>query len=218
MDVLIGNSATASAEFAFTGLAGAAPKMLFGNDVELYLSAANTLSLGSNDNLTVPGGTITGGNAEAILIGSSNDVISLTIGGSTEYTFNATTADFGVNTITNVGTNITGAGALTIGSTGANTLTLDSGNNILTLAANDTTISGAGLTTITAANLATITSSATLGISATTLNLGGDAAATISTIAMITLPCRNGTGTLILDPYNRGITLTTTNTSASAGY
>ena len=83
MDVLIGSNATSSAEFAFTGLAGASPKMLFSNDTELYRSAASTLSLGSDDNLIVPGGTITGANSEALRVGVTNDTIEVVRGGST---------------------------------------------------------------------------------------------------------------------------------------
>ncbi len=56
--------------------------------------------------------------------------------------------------ITGVGTNITGAAALTVTSGGAGNLTFDSGSNILGIAANDTTLqrSAAGTFTIDLAN------------------------------------------------------------------
>ncbi|MDO8335761.1 MAG: hypothetical protein Q7T74_03200, partial [Candidatus Saccharibacteria bacterium] len=89
------------------------------------------------------------------------------------------------------------AGTITSG--GANTLTLDSGNATITLAADDTTLAASGLTTITAGNLATITSAVTLGVSATTLNLGAGSAATIGTISDDNLTLTpNGTGNLLL--------------------
>ncbi|MDO8336620.1 MAG: hypothetical protein Q7T74_07670, partial [Candidatus Saccharibacteria bacterium] len=77
----------------------------------------------------------------------------------------------------------------TFTATGA--LTLDSGSNVLTLASNDTTITATGLTTIT--------SSATLGVSATSFNLGAGAASTIGTISDDNLTLApNGTGNLVL--------------------
>ena len=66
------------------------------------------------------------------------------------------------------------AGAGSITSTGANDLTLDSGNNVITFAATDTTLTATGLTTITSAS--------TLGVSATTLNLGNGSAATVAVV------------------------------------
>ena len=88
-----------------------------------------------------------------------------------------------------------GAGTITSGNT--TDLTLDSGNATITFAADDTTLTATGLTTITSA--------ATLGVSATTLNLGDGSAATIGTISDDNLTIApNGTGNLILDPTGAG--------------
>ncbi|MDO8336196.1 MAG: hypothetical protein Q7T74_05465, partial [Candidatus Saccharibacteria bacterium] len=82
-------------------------------------------------------------------------------------------------------------GAGTISSGGANSLTFDSGNNTIVFSASDTTVTATGLTTITSA--------ATLGVSATTFNLGAGSAASIGTESDDNLTLSpNGTGNLIL--------------------
>ncbi|MBI2049296.1 MerR family DNA-binding transcriptional regulator [Candidatus Roizmanbacteria bacterium] len=95
-----------------------------------------------------------------------------------------------------------GNAALIVNQTGAASNDLivasASGTTRFTLA-NDGDITLSGGDTITATSLATITSAATLGISATALNLGGGAAATISTVSddNLTLTA-HGTGDLII--------------------
>ncbi|MBI2037264.1 MAG: hypothetical protein HYT14_02795, partial [Candidatus Liptonbacteria bacterium] len=59
--------------------------------------------------------------------------------------------------------------------------------------------------TLTASSLATLTSAVTLGVSATTLNLGNGSAATIGTLSDDNLTIApNGTGILTLDPTGAG--------------
>src|SRR3989344_4341327 len=81
--------------------------------------------------------------------------------------------------------------------------TLDSSGNLTIDVSTDGTGSEAltltGFSTLTASSLDTITSAATLGISATTLNLGGGSAATIGTVSDDNLTITpNGTGELTL--------------------
>ncbi|MFC1600685.1 beta strand repeat-containing protein, partial [Patescibacteria group bacterium] len=55
---------------------------------ELYRSAASTLSLGSDDDLVVPGADITGANSDSINIGgTTDDEIQFSLGGAVEYSF-----------------------------------------------------------------------------------------------------------------------------------
>ena len=71
VDVLIGGSATASADFAFKNVASGIPTLTISGDVDLSRSSANVLSLGSDDDLLVPGGDITGAGGAAIDIGEA---------------------------------------------------------------------------------------------------------------------------------------------------
>ena len=83
--------------------------------------------------------------------------------------------------------------------------------------ANDGDLTLSGGDTITASTLSTITSASTLGISATTLNLGGGSFSTISTVSDDNLTITpNGSGTLILtSDFNTAVLIgSSSNTTA----
>ncbi|MDO8269733.1 MAG: hypothetical protein Q7T54_03620, partial [Candidatus Levybacteria bacterium] len=134
---------------------------------------------------------------------------TLNIGTGTTFNVNAgSTIDINSTNLTIADTDIIFDGATTTFSFNGG-FTIDSGDDILTLAATDTTLSATGLTTITSA--------ATLGISATTLNLGGGSAATIGTVSNDSLTITpNGTGELTLtSDADTGVNIgTSTNTPA----
>jgi len=88
---------------------------------------------------------------------------------------------------------------LTIGGDTTGNIAISPLNGSGVLTANATTLTLSGTTTITGSSLATLTTAATLGISATTLNLGGGSAATLGTVSDDNLTITpNGTGNLIL--------------------
>lgn len=136
-----GNLVLADATVQMTG--GAALTLDLNTNATSTLSivnnnGANVANLSVENDLSVLGATVTGGNSEAIEIGASDNVVSFTIGGSTEYSFNGSSVSFGTNSITSFGTNLTATGALTVTSTGANDLTLDSGSGTVVISAGDT--------------------------------------------------------------------------------
>jgi len=206
VDLLIGGQSTASAKFAIINMNTGNPTATISGNLALAVpttAGANTLKLLNNSTLHLQ--TSVGGDAGAtsrLYIGSDGtggnigigttapgvklDVVGGTIrtdadiyGGDLYLGYDDTTA-----TIT---TNDTDEN-LTIDPNGTGTITLTT-----------TTLTLSGTTTITAASLDTLTSAATLGVSATTLNLGAGAAATIGTISDDNLSLSpNGTGDIRL--------------------
>ena len=101
LDVLIGATSTASSAFAFSGISGTTPKMLFNNDIQLYRSAAGTLdTTASTINL--------GGGSNATIATTSNGNLTLAPNGS------------GVLKL-----DPTGAGSIAIGSGDVTSATID---------------------------------------------------------------------------------------------
>ncbi len=104
-------------------------------------------------------------------------------------------------------------GTLTIGGTTTGNIIISplNGGAGSSLTVNTVSAILAGTTSLTASSLATITSAATLGISATTLNLGAGAAATIGTVSDDDLTITpNGTGELTLtSDFNSGVNIGT---------
>ena len=174
-----------------------------GNKNGLSLNASTATIQSLNNNTLTIGGNTTGN------IALADNGITLTgsapvIGSTNTLTINAFTLGgniaAGTHNISNVGTLDLGGGNLSLS---ANTIT--SGSTL--------TLSGA--TTLSDGGLTTLTSASTLGVSATTLNLGNGSAAVLGTTSNSNLTLTpNGSGQLLLSStYEQGVAIGSANST-----
>ncbi len=187
VDVTIGGQATSSAKFAFLNVNTGTPVASVSansGDNATYLTGDGTLATTNRATLTIGNSSTynTTGNVVINSNGQGNVGIGVAAPTNPLQVLSATATQFRISYDTG---NFTTFGT-------------DSSGN-LTIAPSGTTVTLSNATALTASNLATITSASTLGISATTLNLGGGSAATIGTISNDNLTLTpQGTGTLVL--------------------
>jgi hypothetical protein len=188
VDVLIGATATTSAEFAFTGLAGSSPKMVFANDIELFRSGAGALDT-SATTFTLGGGSAatitTSGTAGLTLDTASTGTLNLGTGND------AKTINLGTGTAANainIGTDNTAGDTLVIGNNNAATLLTLTGGD-------DWNITSGGVGTLKSLNLTDNTNQIVLG----TTTLGTLTMDSLSEARSWMLPDKSGTIALTTD-------------------